>query len=61
MKKLILIDGNSIVYRAYFATAYSGANLMQTTSGIYTNALFAFINMFEKIVTEYGLLNINKF
>ena len=52
MKKLILIDGNSIVYRAYFATAYSGANLMQTTSGIYTNALFAFINMFEKIVTD---------
>jgi len=52
MKKLILIDGNSIVFRAYFATAYPGATLMQTSKGEYTNALFAFINMFEKIVSD---------
>ncbi len=45
-KKLILVDGNSIVFRAYFATAYPGATLMQTSKGEYTNALFAFINMF---------------
>jgi DNA polymerase I len=50
MKKLILIDGNSIMFRAYYATAYPGAKLMQTSSGIYTNALFAFVSMFEKIV-----------
>ncbi|MFA5560562.1 MAG: DNA polymerase I [Acholeplasmataceae bacterium] len=50
MKKLILIDGNSIMYRAYYATAYPGADLMKTSQGVYTNALFAFVNMFEKIV-----------
>jgi len=52
MKKLILIDGNSIMFRAYFATAYPGAVLMQTQKGEYTNALFAFINMFEKMVSD---------
>lgn len=52
MKKLVLIDGNSILFRAYYATAYPGAKLMQTASGIYTNAVFAFVGMFEKIVTE---------
>lgn len=52
MKRLVLIDGNSIVFRAYFATAYPGATLMQTSKGEYTNALFAFINMFEKIVSD---------
>jgi len=51
-KKLILVDGNSIVFRAYFATAYPGATLMQTSKGEYTNALFAFINMFEQIITD---------
>ncbi|VEU80386.1 DNA polymerase I [Haploplasma axanthum] len=52
MKKLILIDGNSILFRAYYATAYPGATLMQTSKGEYTNALFAFVNMFTKIVTN---------
>jgi DNA polymerase I len=51
-KKMILVDGNSIVFRAYFATAYPGATLMQTSKGEYTNALFAFINMFEQIVSD---------
>lgn len=49
MKKLVLIDGNSILFRAYYATAYPGAELMKTSEGVYTNALFSFVNMFEKI------------
>ncbi len=52
MKKITLIDGNSIMFRAYFATAYPGAKLMQSSKGVYTNALFAFVGMFEKIVTD---------
>ncbi|MDY0294964.1 MAG: 5'-3' exonuclease H3TH domain-containing protein, partial [Acholeplasmataceae bacterium] len=52
MKRLVLIDGNSILFRAYYATAYPGAKLMQTASSIYTNAVFAFVGMFEKIVTQ---------
>ena len=33
MKKLMLIDGNSLVFRAYYATAYSGV-VMSTSSGV---------------------------
>ena len=49
MKKLVLIDGNSLMFRAYYATAYTGS-LMQTSNGLYTNALYGFINMYNKIV-----------
>ncbi|MDX9691929.1 MAG: DNA polymerase I, partial [Acholeplasmataceae bacterium] len=52
MQKLVLIDGNSIMFRAYYATAYPGAKLMQSGQGVYTNALFAFVGMFEKIITD---------
>lgn len=49
-KRLILIDANSLIYRAYYATSYSGVtSLMKTSNGIYTNALFAFINMIDQI------------
>lgn len=46
MKKMLLIDGYSMIFRAYYATAY--ANLMRTSSGIATNAIFAFSNMLMK-------------
>ncbi|HAX72582.1 MAG TPA: DNA polymerase I, partial [Firmicutes bacterium] len=52
MKQLILIDGNSLMYRAYYATAYAG-NLMQTSSGIYTNALYGFVNMMTKVIEDF--------
>lgn len=51
VKKMILIDGNSLMYRAYFATAYSG-NLMQNSQGLYTNAIFAFANMIDKVLDK---------
>ncbi|HLT00123.1 MAG TPA: DNA polymerase I [Acholeplasma sp.] len=50
MKRLTLVDGNSLLFRAYYATAYPGAKLLQTSSGIYTNAVFAFSNMLDKII-----------
>ena len=50
MKKLVLIDGNSLMFRAYYATAYTG-NLMKTSNGLYTNALYGFVNMFNKILS----------
>ncbi|MFA5692589.1 MAG: DNA polymerase I [Acholeplasmataceae bacterium] len=52
MKKLTLIDGNSILFRAYYATAYPGATIMQTTTGIYTNAVSGFANLLIKIIEE---------
>ena len=48
MGKLLLIDGNSMLFRAYFATAYGRP--MSTGSGIPTNAIFGFANMLEKAV-----------
>lgn len=49
MKKLIVLDGNSIMFRAYYATAAMG-NLMQTRSGLCTNAIYGFVNMISHII-----------
>lgn len=51
MKKLILIDGSNIMFRAYYGTAYSG-NLMQNSKGQYTNAVFGFVNMINSVLSE---------
>jgi len=51
MKKMILIDGSNLMFRAYYATAYSG-NLMQNSKGQYTNAVFSFVNMINSILEE---------
>ena len=51
MKKIILIDGNSLMFRSFYATAYTG-NLMQNKQGLYTNALFGFCNMLSKVLEE---------
>ncbi|MCQ2814807.1 MAG: DNA polymerase I [Bacilli bacterium] len=50
MGKLIVIDGNSLLFRAYFATAYPGVEIMRNQEGIPTNAIFAFSNMINKII-----------
>jgi DNA polymerase-1 len=50
-KKIVLIDGNNLMFRAYFATAYTG-NLMKNSKGLYTNALYGFTNMINKIINE---------
>ncbi len=49
MKKMILIDGNNIMFRSYYATAASG-NLMQNSQGVYTNAIYGFVNAFQQIM-----------
>lgn len=51
MEKIILVDGNNLLFRSYYATAYTG-NLMKNSKGFPTNALFGFINMINKIVEE---------
>ena len=48
MKKLILIDGNSLLFRAYFAM-----RPMVTSKGMHTQGVFAFVNMLNKIITDY--------
>ena len=51
MKKVILIDGNNILFRSYFATAYKGT-ILRNSKGFPTNALYGFINMINKIIKE---------
>lgn len=48
-EELILIDGNSLLFKAYYATATMG-NLMVNKDGIPTNAVFGFANMLQKII-----------
>lgn len=52
MPKLTIIDGNSLLFRAYFATAYPGVEIMRNQLGEPTNAIFAFSNMINKIVSS---------
>ena len=52
MEKITIIDGNSLLFRAYFATAYPGVEIMRNAEGIPTNAVFAFSNMINKIVSS---------
>ncbi len=48
MKNLIIIDGNSIVNRAYY-----GVRPLSTKSGIPTNAIYGFMNIMLKYIDEY--------
>ena len=48
--RLFLIDGNSLVYRAFFALPETIA----TSRGEPTNAIFGFASMLVKLLTEYG-------
>src|ERR1700677_3282264 len=50
-QRLFLIDGPSLVYRAFYALPESIA----TSTGVPTNAIFGFASMLVKIVTEYGV------
>ena len=51
MEKIILVDGNNLLFRSYYATAYNG-NFMKNSKGFPTNALFGFANMMNKIIEE---------
>src|SRR5215213_2886499 len=48
--ELFLIDGNSLVYRAFFALPESIA----TSDGRPTNAIFGFASMLVKLLTDFG-------
>ena len=47
MKKLVLIDGNSLINRAFYAMP-----ILTTKNGEFTNAVYGFMNMFTKMVQE---------
>ena len=45
--KLMILDGNSVINRAFY-----GVRLLSTREGIYTNAIYGFLNILEKLVKE---------
>ncbi len=44
---LMLIDGNSLLYRAFYALP-----LLNTKEGIYTNGVYGFLTMFNRVTKE---------
>ena len=48
-KALVIIDGNSLMNRAYYAIQRP----MITGDGMYTQGIFGFLNMLNKILTDY--------
>lgn len=50
MKKLVIVDGNSLLFRAYYATSFTGT-IMRRKDGFPTNAIFGFTNMMNKIIS----------
>ena len=47
MSKVILIDGHSILNRAYY-----GIPLLSNAEGLHTNAVYGFLNIMFKILDE---------
>ena len=47
MDSLVLIDGNSLINRAFYATP-----LLTTNDGTPTNAVYAFVNMLIKLISD---------
>ncbi len=48
MSKLVLIDGNSILNRAFYGIM--GSNMLKTEDGTYTNAVYGFLAVMFKII-----------
>ena len=45
--KLLVLDGNSILNRAFY-----GIRLLSTKEGLYTNGIYGFMTMLEKLKHE---------
>ena len=45
--KLMILDGNSVINRAFY-----GVKPLTTREGLYTNAIYGFLNILQKVTTE---------
>jgi len=45
--KLLILDGNSVINRAYY-----GVKLLTTREGLYTNAIYGFLNILDRMEKE---------
>ncbi len=50
MEKFLIIDGNSILNRAFYGL---GAARMVTSEGLHTNAIFGFLNIYYMIIEKF--------
>lgn len=50
MEKLLVVDGNSIMNRAFYGL--SGKNMLTNKEGIPTNAVYGFLNILFKVIAE---------
>ena len=47
MKKFLIVDGNSVLYRGFYALP-----ILSNSEGIFTNAVYGFCNIFIKALKE---------
>ena len=50
MDNLVLIDGNSMINRAFYGTM--NGKMMMTEDGTYTNAIYGFLSIMFKIIDD---------
>ena len=56
MKRMILVDGNSLMYRAYYGMS-AGGSIAQNSKGLYTNAIYGFARMINHLInSEYDAI-----
>ena len=48
--KLLILDGNSVINRAFY-----GVRALTTREGLYTNAVYGFLNILERMEKELYL------
>lgn len=52
MGKLVVIDGNSILNRAFYGIGGANNKMLQTADGIFTNAVYGFLAIMFKLVED---------
>ena len=56
-KKLLLIDGNSVAFRAFYAL-YRQLESFKNPEGLHTNAIYAFKNMLDVLLKDVEPTNV---
>ena len=52
MEKLVVIDGNSILNRAFYGIGGSNNKMLQTADGVFTNAVYGFLAIMFKLIED---------
>jgi 5'-3' exonuclease len=52
-KKVLLVDGMALLFRAFYATSYSGY-IRKTSAGVPTNAVYGFIQYFFDAINNFN-------